>query len=1270
MTLDEEPQADIDAFVAESQALNGQEYRERPVWNRVATLDAIHHFCRGTCDLNPLWVDPDYGIGDGTGLRLAPPAFLTSVLYPVLHGARRPGAMANLIGDLGFTWVAPIIEGDQLRATSRQTDVREGRRRDGRRFVCIASETTYWNQRDVIVARANATVVWVEVDGGLLIKRDAHRYSPAEIEEAMNALRAVTRRGTRPFEIDEVAVGREIPALVHPPLTIVDLIAWQTASGPAQEPGARAALSAAKSSRSAVIHPLTGWPIHTQAQHEDPVLSRLRGLPLPFDNGAMRFAWLAPLLTNWIGDWGVLERLQVQFKQPILYGDVTRYSAVITRRTQTEAGVRLDLRVRGINQLGAVVTTATAAVLLPPESFKEHRAGVQEDAPTESRSTAGLPSSPEPEIVGSVESMFEIHARRAPDAVAVSCGDEQLSYGELNRRADRLAHDLSRAGVGPGVRVAVFLERQALAIVAMLAVAKTGATRVCLDPTYSGNRLRGLLEAVGAMVLLVGDQSSATDPARLPIGTRVIRLGTERLAGSSERIEQRAGDDDLAYILFTSGSVTAPKAVAVSRAALGRSVCALGAELGVGPQDRYLHSASFSFSASERQLWLPLCHGATLVLARRADRADPMALLETLRASGITIWDTVPSWLRWSLDRLETVAASRRNALSADLLRLVLVTGEPLPWTLAARWLRHPGHRGRLINLYSQTETTGTTCLFRVDEVPEPAAGLVPIGRPVRGTRVYVLGPDLAPVPAGDVGEICIAGDRLASGYAGQEESGSARWVANPFESEPGTRLYRSGDLGRMRSDGILEFVGRADDRIKLRGFRIEPAQIVAALLEHPAISDATVAVADAEDRLVAYLVARDGDAVGVDELRSFLVSRLPSYMVPTATVWLPRLPRTASGKVDRAALPPPPGERPQLAQAMVSPADEVERLIAEVWAETLGLSAVGVDDDFFDLGGDSMLAVSAIIEIERRLGRSLSIDWLYDASTVRSFTRRAEFSAVSREASCVFPLRTGSESEAVFFASGGGGHLFNFRRLAELLGGDESYYGLQLPGLSDESEPLDRIDAIAAEFLRQIRRVQPANPLHLVGYSFGGLVVYEMARQLAARGEAVGLVGLLDTPGPDAFHLRSLRRRLGFHFSTAAALGAGDQLRYFARMVSHRLRWLRLRSSQVENRVLSPTEQRLRTVREAHLKAANAYTLPPYGGRVWLFRAAPEVPAIFVDADPSYGWSAVCGGGVTVHPITGGHHTLFDEPHVHDLARALRAALVEAQQPEPARER
>jgi len=356
----------IDEFVQRSRELTGREVAERTAWNTDVTADAIRHYAYGTSDGNPLWLDREYAARSPLGRLVAPPGFLTSVLYPILHGAPMLAPLSSLIGGVEYRWNGPILEGDRLRAVSTQSDLYEKKSGSGRRLIFIISEVTYWNQRNEVVGTATGTMIRAtQVGTELLFERPIYRYSETELEKIGEAIKTETRTGDRALSGDDIEVGQEIAPMVRGPLTIGDMVCWQAAIGPSYRAGGLGYLDCLKAPHSAVKNPVTGWPVKYSQQHEDPHLAAQRGMPGPFDNGVMRFGWVCPLVTNWMGDRGTLKRLYVQVKTPMIYGDTFWYQGRVKAKSKTGDGHLVTLDITGVNQAGITATTGEADVLLP-----------------------------------------------------------------------------------------------------------------------------------------------------------------------------------------------------------------------------------------------------------------------------------------------------------------------------------------------------------------------------------------------------------------------------------------------------------------------------------------------------------------------------------------------------------------------------------------------------------------------------------------------------------------------------------------------------------------------------------------------------------------------------------------------------------------------------------------------------------------------------------------------------------------------------------------
>ncbi|GGN43783.1 non-ribosomal peptide synthetase [Streptomyces fuscichromogenes] len=593
-----------------------------------------------------------------------------------------------------------------------------------------------------------------------------------------------------------------------------------------------------------------------------------------------------------------------------------------------------------------------------------------------------------------VDRLVRERVRRAPEAAALVHRDARISYAELDTRVDRLARYLRDLGVGPEVPVGVCLERGTDLPVALLAVLRAGGTYVPLDPTYPEERLAHMLRDARPPVVLTQRNLHERLPRE---GRHTVLLDAD--APTIDRFscepldDVRIHPDNLAYIIYTSGSTGRPKGAMLTRRGLAQLVRAQLETYALTPEDRVLQWASASFDASVSEMVMAFGAGAELHLAARDEVVPGPGLVQLLRDSRITALTITPS------------ALSALPDGELPDLALLVAAGEALPRSLADRW----SAGRRMVNAYGPTETT---VWATVQPVAAGDGGVPPIGTPVGGFHIYVLDAAMDPVPAGGVGELYLAGPAVGRGYLGLPARTAAAFVPDPF-GLPGTRMYCTGDLVRCREDGLLEFVGRADRQAKVRGFRIELGEIEAALDAHKDVRECAVVVLDAagaadsgsaDARIIAYPVLRGAAAASAMELRAFLESRLPEHMVPSAVVPLSRLPLTPNGKLDPAALPLP-GQAAD-SDDKVRPRNGIEGLVAEIWSDLLGVEDLGVTDDFFALGGNSLKATRLGTRISRAAQVDIPLREVFKARTLEKCARLVE-EALAREAA-----RTASEEE------------------------------------------------------------------------------------------------------------------------------------------------------------------------------------------------------------------------------------------------------------------
>ncbi len=861
-----------------------------------------------------------------------------------------------------------------------------------------------------------------------------------------------------------------------------------------------------------------------------------------------------------------------------------------------------------------------------------------------------------------IHEIFADRAAAAPSAEAVVYRGRTVTYAELDARANRLAHRLVALGAGPETRVGVCLERSEQWPLALMAALKAGASYVPLDPAYPPERLAYMLADCGATVLVTQESLRPLLPTGIPVVS--VDGGADEIAALPATAPATAVRPwNAAYAIYTSGSTGRPKGVQVTHANAANLFAGMDACVGGRVPGTWLAQASISFDMHVVELLWTLARGFRVVILPEMDRAGrgetPAALI---RRHAVTHFQCTPSLAA------VMVAEDGMDAL-AGLDRLLL-GGEAMPAELAARITR--AHPGVLVNMYGPTETTVWSSSFPVAAVD----GAVPVGRPLLNQRIYVLDAALRPVPVGVPGELCIGGAGVSRGYVNRPGMTADRFVPDAFGREPGARLYRTGDRARWRADGTLECLGRADGQVKVRGFRIEPGEVEAALRAHGAVRDCVVVAREdrpGEKRLVGYVVPADGGEAGEDALRAHLGARLPRHMVPDALVALAALPLSPNGKLDRRALPAPGARRG--ARGGGGPADEVEAMLAAIWEELLGVEGIGAGESFFDLGGTSILALRLFSRVNARLGCDLPVSTLFTGATVRHMAHavREQRRAAGAPASPVVPLQPAGTLPPLWVVHTAGGGVMPYLNVVRHLGPAQPVYGLR-DTAADFSRPLA---AIAAEYVRAMRQTQPEGPYYLAGWSFGGSVAFEMELQLEAGGQAAAFVGLLDTMSPpmvndwpsgDADIVAGLAREIAeehghaFHVppEALAGLGRDEQVRlvYDA---------LAARGAAPAGFTAEHLAAACKLNRDRNASRA-AYAPGRFGGTLTLFRASglPDHVLAFLAPRPEsdrhdYGWAPYTARPVEVYPVPGSHNTIAAEPHVRALVERLSTALAGA---------
>jgi surfactin family lipopeptide synthetase C len=878
-----------------------------------------------------------------------------------------------------------------------------------------------------------------------------------------------------------------------------------------------------------------------------------------------------------------------------------------------------------------------------------------------------------------IHQLFEAQTARTPNQGAICFEDQWLTYRQLNARANQVAHYLTKAGVRPGVKVGICMERSLEMLVALLGILKAGGAYVPLDPRYPRERLAFILGDAGIEVLLTqerlvemfaGHQAAAIC---LDIAWATISQEPE------ENPDVQLSSEDLAYLMYTSGSTGKPKGVMVRHRNVVNFFAGMDSRIGSDPPGAWLALTSISFDISVLELFWPLTHGSKVILHSGAEAAPSAGSQETpgihrdfsipaqIMRHGVTHLQCTPSMARM-------LAMNQESLRALKPLRQLLLGGEALPDSLANELFEVVS--GDILNMYGPTETTVWSSTAVVEQGRRP----VPIGRPIANTQLYILDRFLHLVPIGVAGELFIGGDGVAAGYHERPELTAERFVRNPFSSEPGLLLYRTGDMARYLPDGNIECLGRVDYQVKIRGHRIELGEIETVLQQYRGVREAVVAAREdqpGDQRLIGYVVSDPEQALTDSELRGYLKTKLPKEMVPAAFVMLDALPRTPNGKLDRRALPAPDQVPPETERTFIAPRDAVERKLATMWERILRVRPIGVRDNFFELGGHSLLAVSLFAQIEKAFGKDLPLSTVFRGPTVEQLARILQQAEPSAPWSPLVPIQPHGSRPPLFFMHSGGGNVLEYYPLAHSLGPDQPFYALQsemLNGYRIGTAP--RLEDMAERYIREVRTVQPTGPYFVGGFCLGGYLAYEVARQLRAQGQEVALVALVQTatkdyprirPGVTFLHRLPYRliHRLDVEWTNLKALPSKARISHvverakrvwtIARVKAETLLdpWLvRFNLGAWHSRAYT-----LEMIDKLNVQAARNYSFTPYPGQgVTLFRASKQPLGIV--PDPTMGWGALLNGQLKVHEIPAHHQNILNEPGVRTLARQLAACV------------
>ena len=862
-----------------------------------------------------------------------------------------------------------------------------------------------------------------------------------------------------------------------------------------------------------------------------------------------------------------------------------------------------------------------------------------------------------------VHQLFETRVEQNSEAIAVKCKEQQLTYQELNQKANQVARYLQTLGVAKNSLVGLFLERSPNMVVAVLGILKTGAAYVPLDRENPSARLTYILEDSRIKVLLT-ESELENDLPRSKSLKSVISIDRDW-----DLIEQQpthnlnvnSNPEDLAHIVYTSGSTGKPKGVMISQGNLSHYAHSLQIALNITPDDVYLHRGSIALIVSARQLLMPLAQGATVSILTTADKKDPLKMFELIKEHGVTIVDRVPSFWRNFSGILDSLNVEHRQSLMDNQIRLVAAGGEQVSLEIYQCWRKLFKSEVKLANIYGQTEGTGVVTIYYIPEQMERQFKSLPVGSPIPNMRVYVLDKELQPVPIGATGEIHISGAGVALGYLNKPELTAEKFIDNPYIE--GAKLYKTGDLGRFLPNGTIQFQGRSDRQVNINGLRVELGEIETILVQHQQILEAAVVVEKNKlsETLTAYLVPSQNPPTKT-EVRTFVLEKLPKYMLPNNIIFCDSFPLTASGKIDRNALVANTAENKSTNH--IAPNNSIESEIVQILQDILGIKEIGIEDDFIEVGGNSLIAARLVAEIEQKYQQKIPISRVFQSSTPKALAKLVEKKENTVADESFVPIKEGN-SQIILFGIHNLGHgLELYRPLGDNLDRNISLYGVS-SYFSDEStvpHPRD-ILGLAAYYAEKIKLIQPQAPYHLMGVSFGGVIAYETAQILVAQGHQVNFLGLIDTFLPDrksAAKLIPLKDRILGHIKKTYHKGAGHILERIKwrtttigqniRYVFHNIKWIE--ENFVDRNSRGYAKSQYIKHKKEYKQVNRNYVMKPYPGHISLFRASD-------DMDPKLGWQELAQSGLSIYDVPGEHLGVLKEPNVKVLAEKLNSATI-----------
>lgn len=838
-----------------------------------------------------------------------------------------------------------------------------------------------------------------------------------------------------------------------------------------------------------------------------------------------------------------------------------------------------------------------------------------------------------------VHELIEQQVDKTPEKTAVIVGDKSITYAELDRMSNKVAHYLLKKSVKAGMIVGICIEPTIELVITIYAILKTGAAYLPIDTAFPDERINFIVNDSQLNILITYKNSKSIN---IDSESKIIPLHEEWekiLNEDDKRAKTELTSEELAYVIYTSGSTGKPKGVQVPHRSVVNFLESMKKQPGLDEKDRLLCVTTIAFDISALEIFLPITVGACVVLANREQASDGFKLTELVDKHNINVMQATPT--TWKL-LIEAGWKGNKNFKA-------LCGGEVLNKQLAQNILNRCGE---LWNMYGPTETTIWSTVSRI----KPEDNIITIGRPIDNTEIYILNSRFELVPIGTVGELFIGGAGVSKGYLNRPELTNEKFISNIFSKNKDDLMFRTGDLARYMFDGNIEILGRIDNQVKIRGFRIELGEIEKAISKHPLINESVATVKEIsidDKRLIAYYTSEAAITPSSNEIRTFLKKKLPNYMIPSAYMKLDTMPLTPNGKLDRAGLPKIHGTRDR--RAYVVPRNLVEYKLVGIWQELFNIKPIGVKDNFIELGGHSLTALRLMARVKQEFKKNIPMSVLFKDGTIEQLAQIV-LNHKSTEASSLVPIQTEGTKRPIFFVHPFGGHVFCYAELSLALGSDQPFYALQAVGLDGESDPLTNIEEMASYYIEQIKMVQPHGPYVVGGWCMGGTISYEMARQLKHMGERVQILVIVSASNveeiPDDIQKDDLEL-LKFAIAQGHSIYTDDLI---SLKPEEQLEIVFNRAK--ENGILrfdvtDMSQARLLwNVYKAHRQAMFKYHTSEYDGKALLIRTAKNHLKDTLNKD--LGWGKVILGELSIEEVPGDHYTALTEPNVIFTAKTL----------------